>query len=70
MENAVEKKKARKTNFEKITRSPETLAEMMVRHACCDFCIYDGENFEKCEMKLCKAGTMAWLKLPSNDGGD
>ena len=67
MGNAEKTEKARMTNFEKITRSPETLAEIMSRHGNCEYCIY-GE-LEKCNGIKCKDGVLEWLKLPAENGG-
>ena len=68
MKNAVKAKKARMTNFEKMTRSPETLAGVMSRHANCAYCIYG--DLENCVGLKCKDGTLKWLQLPAGDGGD
>ena len=68
MKNAVEKKKAQKTNFDKITRSPETLAKIMSRHGNCEYCIYG--DMENCKGLICEDGTLAWLKLPAENGGE
>jgi len=68
MKNAVKANKARKTNFDKITRSPEALAKVMSRHGNCEYCIYG--DLENCTGVTCEDGTLAWLNLPANDGGD
>ena len=63
---AIRKKQPKKTNFQRITASPEALAEFMVGSADCNNC---PNEKSVCQNKYenCKETWLVWLKQESKD---
>ena len=58
----------RQTNFDRISASPEALAEFAEHFAnCCDDCPVSNKNICEYKCKKCKEALLAWLKQESKD---
>ena len=60
------------TNFEKITESPEALAEFIIKDAYpCTYCCLSADNCAPCENDgdddLCKSKMKEWLNKPESE---
>ena len=57
----------RQTNFDRITVSPEALAEVMVVCVNCDDCPITDKSLCKYKYENCKEAWVKWLKKESKD---
>ena len=56
----------KQTNFDRITKTPEALAEFAEHFAnCCDDCPVSNKNICEYKCKKCKEALLAWLKQES-----
>ena len=55
----------RETNFQRITASPETLAELMQNCVNCDDCPITDKSLCKYKYENCKEAWVKWLKQES-----
>ena len=62
---AIRKKQPKKTNFQRITASPEALAELMQNCVNCDDCPITDKSVCKYKYENCKEAWVKWLKQES-----
>ena len=61
------KPKQPQTNFDRITQSPESLAEWVTDLESFDFCIHCcPKYYEECDSTMCKEMMVEWLKQESD----